>query len=191
MPAAARRIREMMSEVTNALPHTSTKDKRDVRLLLEALSRFAHTVLDDRLAAQIEINESWFEDELKFFLRADPSIGARLNSQMSRAGGSADLFLGNIVLELKLEKKKSISLDDAKSRFAKQPTQYASAQDSQISLVAVLDASPKRAPAGVMGNEMEWSYPETTSGSSPSFPSMVGVVIIRARFPRPSDFSQY
>ena len=191
MPAAARRIKEMMSEVTNTLPHISTNDGRDVRLLLGALARFSHTVIDDRLDAQIEINEPWFEKELKFFLTADPNISARLNNQVGRAGGSTDLLLGNIVLELKVEKKKPISLDDAINRFVRQPTQYASAQDSQISLLAVWDASPKRAPAGVMGNEMKWAYPETTSGSSPPFPSMVGVVIIRAGFPRPSDFSQY
>lgn len=191
MPAAARRIKEMMSEVTNTLPHISTNDRRDVRLLLGTLAGFSHTVIDDRLDAQIEINEPWFEKELKFFLKANPNIAARLNNQVGRAGGSTDLLLGNIVLELKVEKKKPISLDDAITRFVKQPAQYASAQDSQISLLAVLDASPKRAPAGVMGNEMKWAYPETTSGSSPSFPSMVGVIIIRAGFPRPSDFSQY
>ena len=191
MPAAARRIKEMMSEATNTLPHISTNARRDVRLLLEALARFSHTVIDDRLDAQIEIHEPWFEKELKFFLRADPNIGARLNNQVGRAGGSTDLLLGDIVLELKVEKKKPISLDDAIIRFAKQPTQYASAQDSQISLLAVLDASPKRAPAGVMGNEMRWAYPETSSGSSSSFPSMVGVIIIRAGFPRPSDLSRH
>ena len=92
---------------------------------------------------------------------------------MGRAGGLTDLVLGDVVLELKVEKESAISLDAVRARYVSQPTQYASAGDCQVSLLAVLDVSPKRAPAGVMGNEMGWAYPETTSGQDPPFPSLV------------------
>jgi hypothetical protein len=93
-------------------------------------------------------------------------------------------------MELKAETDTPLSLDQASARFTNQPTQYASADDSQVSLLAVLDASPKRAPAGVMGNELAWVYPETASGPAAPLPSMVGVVVVRSGFPRPSDFSR-
>ena len=190
MPTAALRLQQMMNEMTNALPTLASDVRRDARLLLEAVVRFAHTVLDDRLGQGDDIDEAWFQRQLQQFLQADHRIGARLRLHERRAGGVTDLALGAIVLELKVEKKTAISLDAASLRYASQTTQYASAGDCPVSMLAVLDVSPKRAPAGVMGNEMGWSSPETTSGQDPPFPSLVGVVVVRAGFPRPSDFSR-
>ena len=190
IPIAARRLQQMMGELNNALPNLDAAVHRDARLLLEALARFAHMVLDDRLALHDDIKEAWFQQELRYFLQADPRIGARLEERVGRAGGETDLLLGDVVLELKVEKKSPISLDAACSRYAGQATQYASAGDCQVSLLAVLDVSSKRAPAGVMGNEMDWDYPETTSGQDPPFPSLVGVFVMRGGFPRPSDLSR-
>ena len=189
MPTAGLQLQHMMGELRNALPNLDAAVLRDARLLLEAVARFAHTVLDDRLGQHEDIDEAWFQRELRGFLQADPQIGARLHERQSRAGGFTDLGLGDVVLELKVEKRSAISLGVAKARYASQPTQYASAGDCQVSLLAVLDVSPKRAPAGVMGNEMGWAFPETTSGQDPPFPSLVGVIVVRAGFPRPSDFS--
>lgn len=190
IPTAALRLQQMLGELSNALPQLSVGDRRDARLLLEGIATFAHTLLDDRLGQQGEIDEAWFQRELRSFLQANPQIGARLGERVGRAGGTTDLVLGNIVLELKVQKGSSISLTSACSRYGAQATQYASAGDSQVSLLAVLDASPKRAPAGVMGNEMGWAYPELASGPNPPLPSLVGVFVLRAGFPRPSDFSR-
>lgn len=190
LPTAALRLQQMMGELSNALPQLNVEDRRDARLLIEGVVTFAHTVLDDRLDQREEVDEAWFQRELRFFLQANPQIGARLGERVGRAGGTTDLVLGNIVLELKVEKASSISLAAACSRYVRQATQYGSAGDSQVSLLAVLDSSPKRAPAGVMGNEMGWAYPEVASGPNPPFPSLVGVVVVRASFPRPSDFSR-
>ena len=190
MPTTARHLLQMMGEMNNAIPNFSASDRRDVRLLLEGILRFGHMVLDDRLGTMEDIDEAWFQGEIKSFLRADPQIGARLDEKVGRAGGSTDLVLGNIVLELKVEKAHGVTFDDASRKYAGQPTQYASAGDAQISLLAVLDVSPKRAPAGVMGNEIGWAYPELASGPDSLFPSMVGVAVVRAGYPRPSDFSR-
>lgn len=190
LPTAALRLQQMMDELSNALPQLGVEDRRDARLLLQGVVTFAHTLLDDRLGQQDDIDEAWFQHELRSFLQANPQIGARLGERVGRAGGKTDLVLGNIVLELKVVKQSPLSHAAACSRYVTQTTQYASAGDSQVSLLAVLDASPKRAPAGVMGNEMGWAQPEVASGPNPPFPSLVGVVVLRAGFPRPSDFSR-
>ncbi len=187
--AAARRLLDMMGELRNGYPQLPEEDISDIRLLFEGVLRFAHHALDNRLGAQEDINEAWFQRELMSFLRADRSIGARLEQQIRRAGGKADLVLGNTAAELKIEKKKPISFAEAETRFAAQAVQYASAGDAPISLLIVLDASTKRAPAGVMGNEMGWAYPEVASGPDPLIPSAVGIVIMRAAYPTPSDYS--
>ena len=190
IPTAALRLQQMMGELNNALPNLDATIHRDTRLLLEALARFAHTVLGDRLAPHDDINEARFQQQLHYFLQADPRIGARLEERAGRAGGMTDLVLGDVVVELKVEKRSPVSLDAASSRYAGQATQYASAGDCQVSLLAVLDLSSKRAPAGVMGNEMGWAQPETTSGQDPPFPSLVGVFVMRGGFPKPSDLSR-
>ena len=190
MPHTATRLQDMMSELQNRLPHLDAKDHRDTRLLLEGILRYAHTVLDERLPEHNKVDEKWFRRQLRFFLSADSQIGTRLTRGGGRAGGTTDLELDNIVLELKVEKTQPISLERATGRFINQPTQYASAGDSPVSLLVVLDASPKRAPAGVMGNDIGWAYPQTSSGPDSSIPSMVGIAIIRTGFPRPSDFSR-
>ncbi|MDE0138832.1 MAG: hypothetical protein OXM57_05910 [bacterium] len=190
MPHTARRLQSMMNELQNRLPQLEVKDRRDIRLLLEGVLRYGHNALDERLGGKHEPDEEWFQSELRFFLSSDQAIGARLAKGTGRAGGTTDLLLGNIVLELKVEKYNPISLERAQQRFTSQPTQYASAGDAPISLLAVLDVSPKRAPAGIMGNDIGWAYPETTAGSNPPIPSMVGIAIIRTGFPRPSDFSR-
>ena len=189
MPHTAKRLQHMMMELQNRLPHLDERDHRDIRLLLEAVLRYGHTVLDDRLPELRDVDEKWFQRELKYFFSADQAIGARLLRGVGRAGGTTDLELGNIVVELKVEKNTPVSLERAKHRFVGQATQYASAGDSPVSLLVVLDASPKRAPAGVMGNDIGWVRPETVSGSG-HIPSMVGIAIIRTGFPRPSDLSQ-
>ena len=189
-PEAARRLQEMMSELRNACPDQSEEERRDIRLLLAGILRFAHNELDNRLGAQQDIDEAWFQSELLYFLRADPSIGARLEQRVGRAGGLTDLILGRTVVELKLEKETPITIDTAESRFAGQATQYASAGDARVSLLVVLDVSPKRAPSGVMGNELKWAYPETASGPTAPLPSLVGIAIVRSGFPRPSDLSR-
>ena len=102
MPTTARRLVQMMGEMNNALPSFSVSDRRDVRLLLEGILRFGHMVLDDRLNTMEDIDEAWFQREIKSFLIADPQIGARLDEKVGRAGGLTDLVLGNIVLELKV-----------------------------------------------------------------------------------------
>ena len=189
-PEAARRLQEMMSELQSACPDLPDAAKGDIRRLLEGVLRFAHNTLDNRLRYQGAVDEAWFQEELSTFLRSDPTIGARLQQRAGAAGGQTDLLLGKTVIELKAETKTPISLDDAIAKYAAQATQYASARDAQVSLLVVLDTSPKRAPAGVMGNEMKWAYPDVASGQNPAIPSMVGTVIIRAGFPPPSRYSR-
>src|SRR5690606_461547 len=42
IPTAARRLQQMMGELSNALPQLSVDDRRDARLLLEGVMSFAH-----------------------------------------------------------------------------------------------------------------------------------------------------
>jgi hypothetical protein len=190
LPTAARRLMQMMGELRNAIPDLPNQDREDLQALVAGVLRFAHTALNDHLDAEWDlVDEAWFQGRLAYFLRADPRIGARLQEHTRLGGGITDLLLGNIVLELKVEKDRPVSQDDAR-RYAAQTTQYASGNDTQVSLLAMLDVSRKQAPAGVMGNELFWVRPQTASGEPLDFPSMVGAIIIRGNFPRPSDFSR-
>jgi hypothetical protein len=82
----------------------------------------------------------------------------------------------------------AIDIDDA-DRFVRQPTQYASAGDCPISVLTILDDSPKSDPPGVASNYMRWAMPQLHGASQPSTVSMVAVVIIPIGFPVPSYWS--
>lgn len=84
MPTAALRLQQMMGELSNALPKLDVNVRRDARLLLEGVATFAHTVLDDRLGQQDDVDEAWFQRELRSFLQANPQIGASRGARRPR-----------------------------------------------------------------------------------------------------------
>lgn len=117
----------------------------------------------------------------------DSAIGTRIQEAPKLGSGTTDLLLGRIVDELKISHS-SIDIDDA-DRFVRQPTQYASAGDCPISMLTVLDDSPKTDPPGVASNYMRWAFPQIHGVTDPHTPSMVVVVIIPIGFPVPRYWS--
>jgi hypothetical protein len=68
-----------------------------------------------------------------------------------------------------------------------QPEHYAADRDSQISVLVILDDSPKSEPPGVLANYMGWLRPSLRGLTDPRYPSLVAVVII----PHPIPNAQY
>jgi hypothetical protein len=133
------------------------------------------------------MDEAAFQRRLKGFLRADPSIGARLQEAPRAAGGITDLMLGETVLELKVEPNDPVSLDAA-WRYLGQPATYAGSRDRVVSILGILDESPKnsRHARGPIGHYLNWLTP-ATHGLPQGCPAAVIALILSRRFPRPSD----
>ena len=71
-----------------------------------------------------------------------------------------------------------------------QPTDYAADTGSQLSILVVLDMTPKKTPPGALENYLGWMKPALIGRDNPSFPSLVGVIIINGNLGVPSSYSR-
>jgi len=189
MPIVAARVQEMLAELDTSIPKLEPNDRQDLLTLLESLVRFAHREQQKALkAGDDHVDEATFQVRLEDHFAADPNIGARLIRRAAAATGLTDLGLGRVPLELKVEHDDPPQLEDA-AKYMSQPEHYAADRDSQISVLAILDDSPKYAPPGVLSNYIGWMRPKLHGLTNPRFPSLVAVVIIPTRFPTPSTWS--
>lgn len=184
-PMVALRIVELIGELEGRIRNIPGQDRRDLIHLLEATARFAAQA--NERGDLLGLNELGFQAKLKQGLVQDSFIGTRVQVAPDMGGGTTDLLLGRLVDELKISHT-AIDLDDA-DRFVRQPTQYASAGDCPISVLTILDDSPKLDPPGIASNYMRWAIPKLHGAASPATPSMVVVVIIPVGFPVPSHWS--
>jgi hypothetical protein len=184
-PMVAQRIVELLGELDSRITNLPDQDRRDLINLLEATDRFA--AFANERPDLLGLDERGFQAKLKQALVMDRAIGTRIQEAPKLGSGTTDLLLGRIVDELKISHS-SIDIDDA-DRFVRQPTQYASAGDCPISMLTVLDDSPKTDPPGIASNYMRWAFPQIHGTTNPHTASMVVVVIIPIGFPVPSYWS--
>jgi hypothetical protein len=134
------------------------------------------------------VTEAQFHDELERRLRDDETLGGRLTRRDAVAGGFDDLLHDTIIAELKVERRKAVSVADC-AKYLGQPVQYGVGCGSQLSILVVLDHSRKHAPPGVIENYVGWLQPALHGMDDPRYPSMVGVLIINSN-PVPSWWSR-
>jgi len=190
LPMMPERLAVMEEEVRARLPTLPEKDHSDWLTLLVSLIRFRKRVLDDGFLGKEAVRlESEFRQQVEWFLEADASVGASLHKGGMAGGGILDLALGNIPLELKVESSKPVTPASA-YQYLGQPTQYGSASDTPLSILCILDASPKSLPAGIHSDYLDLIQPKLHGLEDPRYPSIVAFVIVHANFPTPSTFSE-
>jgi len=188
-PAATERIAEMIRELdAKRLPLTHDDRVHLLRLLGGALS-FWSAAVDGHISGLTRpVRESQFQAALAAHLQANPRIANELVEARRLGGGPSDLLLGRVVDELKVENDKPVTLETALD-YHDQTASYAAPIDCAISVLTVLDASPKTRPPALIGNNLGWVYPEV-HGRATFAPSMVAVAIVPVGFPTPSTFSR-
>lgn len=161
LPTMALRLQEMIAELDQRIPHLAPADRNACFTLLESLCRYASLNVQQSLLKGLErVREDAFQADLKRHFVADPEIGARIWEGKRSGGGITDLGLESVVLELKVSEK-PIGVDDA-GGFLGQPAHYAAGGDRQVSILCILDDSPKEAPPGVLANGWVGTYRSCT-----------------------------
>ena len=117
-----------------------------------------------------------------------PELGGRVQKHAWQGGGPTDLVHDGVVAELKVERTQPATLERAADYMA-QATQYASTGQRQLSILVVLDMTPKEAPPGALANTIGWIEPALHGLNDSAFPSRVAVVIINGNLPVPSAWS--
>ncbi len=142
-----------------------------------------------RFPAGSNPSEADFQSALLDLLSADPLVAGQVKEKTAAGGGEVDLIFNHITCELKVERDSPASPDSAVG-YIGQPVQYASGSGSQLSILCILDMTPKQSPVGALPNYITWLSPLLHGLTDPSYPALVGVVIVNGNQPLPSDWTR-
>jgi hypothetical protein len=94
-----------------------------------------------------------------------------------------------ITAELKVERRTPVTEESA-PKYMGQPTQYAAADGARLSILAILDMSPKQKPIGTAENYLFTLEPKLHGLDNPEAPSLVVVLVVNGNLPVPSSWSR-
>jgi len=135
------------------------------------------------------VREKTFHDELHNRLLADPALEGRVERGDPLALGYLDTRHDGITAELKVERKTPVTKDSS-PKYLGQPTQYAAADGARLSILVILDMSPKTLPLGTPENYMFTLEPRLHGLTNPEAPSLTAVLIVNGNMPTPSSWSR-
>jgi hypothetical protein len=135
------------------------------------------------------VRERDFHDDLHERLLKDPELGGRVERNEPLALGYLDVRHDGITAELKVERQVAVTQERA-PKYMGQPTQYAAADGARLSILGILDMSPKAMPVGTPENYLWQIEPGLHGLTNPEAPSLVTVVVINGNLPAPSSWSR-
>ena len=135
------------------------------------------------------VSERKFHNDLDTMLRGDPDLGGRVERGNPLALGYLDMRHDGITAELKVERKTPVTETSA-PKYLGQPTQYAAADGARLSILCILDMSPKILPIGTPENYVFTLRPELHGLTNPEAPSLTAVIIVNGNLPAPSSYSR-
>lgn len=135
------------------------------------------------------VTERQFHYDLYDRLRQDPDLDGRIERGSPLALGFLDVRHDGITAELKVERKAAVTKDTA-PKYMGQPTQYAAADGARLSILCVLDMSPKTSPVGTAENYLWQVQPALHGLTNPEAPSLVTVLVVNGNLPPPSSWSR-
>ena len=136
-----------------------------------------------------KVSERKFHDDLFERLRAEPELEGRVERGSPLALGFLDVRHDGITAELKVERKQPVTRENV-TKYIGQPTQYAAADGARLSILCVLDMSPKEQPIATAENYLWQLQPEHHGLTNPEAPSLVTVIVVNANLPVPSSWSR-
>jgi hypothetical protein len=158
-------------------------DLKTSLILMAALGNLTYRALHHDMYPGIR-DESEFQKDIRAELGRIPEIASELEEHPHASGGITDLSFRGIRIELKVESKKLIIVDDC-NRFVGQTASYAIATGKRIGILCVLDCSPKTGTALPAEENFEILKQPTKEGSV-----YVVTIIIQGNLPTPSSLSR-
>ncbi|MEV8442062.1 hypothetical protein AB0425_32185 [Actinosynnema sp. NPDC051121] len=135
------------------------------------------------------VSERQFHNDLHAALLADPTLEGRVERGTALAHGYLDTRHDGITAELKVARNQPVTPDSA-TKYIGQPTQYAAADGARLSILVVLDMSPKVLPIGTPENYLFVLGPKQHGMTEPHSPSVVVTLVINGNLPVPSSWSR-
>lgn len=181
-------IEEAVSEIRRQGREIGLRDEELAALL--TLSGGMGLVAFDGLSSNAfpgDWTEAKFQESVRSRLRANPSIGSKLEEHPHAGGGIADLSLDRVRLELKVDPK-DLSLDSAIESYGQQTAQYAVGSDRRSAVLAVLCPTKDGSAPGPLQNDIAPRLIAPPTGGSRRV--LVVVVLVRRDLAKPSALSR-
>ena len=178
--------------LTKLLTDTPTiKDEMDDLIpLLQELTNLVGVYAQGAVfQASQNILEADFQSKVIHDLRL--KLGADVQEHPNQAGGSTDIRYRGIIVELKVEHENG----DRKyigERYSAQASQYQSVEGKQVSVVLVLDLTPKINPPSDIRNDI-FLVDVTTHGGDDNekqYQSKAFVFVVNGNMKKPSEYSR-
>lgn len=158
--------------------------------LLNAISRVGLAMTWNRQYRRGQyVSERKFHDDLHAALIADPTLEGRVERGTPLAHGFLDTRHDGITAELKVARDQPVTRESA-PKYIGQPTQYAAADGTRLSILVILDMSPKVLPIGTPENFLFVLTPKQHGMTEPHSPSVVVTLVINGNLPVPSSWSR-
>lgn len=185
-------VDEQLLELYSSLSATEYPDEEIQAFcrLFTAVCRAGFTYTwDKKYRRGTRVTEKQFHDDLYADLLADSDLEGRVNRGSPLALGYLDIRHDRITAELKVERFVAVTKESA-PKYMRQATQYAAADGRHISILAILDMSPKELPVGTPENYLFTLVPALHGLKNPEAPSLVAVVVVNGNMPSPSSWSR-
>ena len=182
-------ILELVTKLCYDCPNVR-EELPDLWSMLDALTDLLATYAQEAVfKGNSDVTEREFHATVLRDLRF--KLGQEVQEHTSQAGGFTDIRYRGVIVELKVEKRDSDRQNIAK-KYTAQPTQYASVEARQVSVLLVLDLTTKEKPPGDIRNDIILTDVETHGGddSVKKYPSKAFVFVINGNMKSPSDYSR-
>lgn len=158
--------------------------------LLTAMTNLLGTYSQGSVFGQtVKLSERDFQKSVLKDLRL--ALGEDVEEHPSQAGGYTDLRYYGVVIELKVESENG-DREYICNKYSKQVVQYESVEGRQVSVLLVLDLTPKLLPPGDIRNDIFLVDVSTHGGGNDfkRYPSKTFVFVINGNIQQPSAYSR-
>ena len=172
--------------------HSSIKEElAELYPLLEALGRVCAAYAQEAVyKGRNDVSEREFQQTVLRDLRI--SLGASdVQEHPKQAGGIPDIRFRGVIVELKVEDENG-DLSHLAAKYARQATQYASAEARQVSILLILDLTEKANPPGDIRNGIfVTDVPTHGAGDAkPPYPAKALIFVVNGNMRDPSSYSR-
>jgi len=183
-----RKAWDVSLEIKKDLPHADQDELEHFTVLLSAILNYAGYCAYHGIYKKTDnLSEDDFRDRLIAYLSANPMIGGDIIKEGHVAGGRVEIRYENLIAELKVEKKIA---DRTKmiEEYRRQPSAYASALASDLSILCILDLTPKTLPPAPAANNVLLIPAKFHGFENTAATAKVAVIVIDGNLKNPSAY---
>lgn len=179
---------EIITAVKQQLPALTDEELEHFHILLSGILNYQGYCAEfSEYKSVTTLSEDDFRDNMIRYLSASPELTSKITKEGQIAGGRVEIRFKEIIAELKVERTLS-DREKSMAKYEKQPVAYASATSAQLSILCILDLTPKTRPPAMAVKNVFHRKVKVHGFSSDTDATHVVVIFIDGNIPNPSSY---